>query len=114
MHYTQNIDTLENVAGIKKVTQCHGSFATATCLNCKYKVDGRVVRKEIMKQKIPYCMRCKDGRSFYKPDIIFFGEQLQDSFFEGLESHCEQCDLVVVIGSSLKVQPVALIPRKMQ
>jgi NAD-dependent SIR2 family protein deacetylase len=38
-NYTQNIDTLENAAQINNVIQCHGSFATATCTTCKYKVD---------------------------------------------------------------------------
>ncbi|EJD73785.1 Sirt1 protein [Loa loa] len=69
-NYTQNIDTLEQVAGIKRIVQCHGSFATATCRNCGIKVDSEAIREDI------------------------------DS----------GADLVVVIGSSLKVQPVALLP----
>ena len=39
-NYTQNIDTLEQVAGIKNVIQCHGSFNTASCMICKYQVPG--------------------------------------------------------------------------
>jgi NAD-dependent deacetylase sirtuin 1 len=49
-NYTQNIDTLEQVAGIEKVLQCHGSFATATCLVCKYKVEADAIREDIMNQ----------------------------------------------------------------
>lgn len=49
-NYTQNIDTLEQVAGIQNVLQCHGSFATATCLVCKHKVDAEAIRQDIMDQ----------------------------------------------------------------
>ena len=56
-NYTQNIDTLERVCGIRSVIQCHGSFATATCRVCGNKVDADVIKDEIMKQVIPICRR---------------------------------------------------------
>nr|XP_014352742.1 PREDICTED: NAD-dependent protein deacetylase sirtuin-1 [Latimeria chalumnae] len=49
-NYSQNIDTLEKVAGIQKIIECHGSFATASCLICKYMVDCEVIRKDIFNQ----------------------------------------------------------------
>jgi len=47
-----------------------------------------------------------------KPDIVFFGEGLPDSFHKAIEDDKNNCDLLIVIGSSLKVRPVARIPSK--
>lgn len=47
-----------------------------------------------------------------KPDIVFFGESLSDEFHKQMADDKKKCDLLIVIGSSLKVRPVALIPRK--
>merc|ERR1711976_761673 len=59
-NYTQNIDTLEQVVGINKVIQCHGSFATATCTVCKHKVQAEEIKQDIFDQKIPYCSKCNN------------------------------------------------------
>jgi hypothetical protein len=56
-NYTQNIDTLEKVCGIRNVIQCHGSFSTATCRMCGHKVDSDTIKEDIMKQVIPVCKR---------------------------------------------------------
>jgi NAD-dependent SIR2 family protein deacetylase len=56
-------------------------------------------------QRIPRCAVCGDG--IVKPDIIFFGEKLPDSFDRALKADRPVADLVVVMGSSLKVQPVS-------
>ena len=45
-----------------------------------------------------------------KPDIVFFGEGLPDEFHDNMALDKDDCDLLIVIGSSLKVRPVALIP----
>lgn len=45
-----------------------------------------------------------------KPDIVFFGEGLSDEFHDALAHDKETCDLLIVMGSSLKVRPVAMIP----
>jgi NAD+-dependent protein deacetylase sirtuin 1 len=45
-----------------------------------------------------------------KPDIVFFGEGLPDAFHEAMAKDKDKCDLLIVVGSSLKVRPVALIP----
>jgi NAD-dependent deacetylase sirtuin 1 len=47
-----------------------------------------------------------------KPDIVFFGEGLPEIFHESMAKDKDECDLLIVIGSSLKVRPVALIPSK--
>lgn len=113
-NYTQNIDTLEQTAGIKNVVQCHGSFATATCTNCKHKVNSDEIRKDIFEERIPYCTQCQvkseEKSNILKPDIVFFGESLPQTFHERIQEDKEKADLLIVIGSSLKVRPVALIP----
>jgi NAD-dependent histone deacetylase SIR2 len=57
-NYTQNIDTLEHKANIKRVVNCHGSFATASCVTCGYKVDGSEIETYIMAQTVPPCPQC--------------------------------------------------------
>jgi len=112
-NYSQNIDTLEQIAGITRVIQCHGSFSTASCTNCKHQVSCEVIREDIFKQIIPRCPKCpQDGSCFsiMKPDIVFFGESLPSQFYHNLDNDSEKADLLIVIGSSLKVRPVALIP----
>ncbi|KAJ4443964.1 hypothetical protein ANN_05753 [Periplaneta americana] len=129
-NYSQNIDTLEQVAGIQNVIECHGSFATASCTRCKHKVTADEIREDIFAQRIPLCPRCpqvalppltgaenkyesyKDlvSQGIMKPDIVFFGEGLPEIFHESMAKDKDECDLLIVIGSSLKVRPVALIP----
>lgn len=49
-NYTQNIDTLEHKANIKRIVNCHGSFATASCVTCGYKCDGKEIEQYIFQQ----------------------------------------------------------------
>lgn len=66
-------------------------------------------------QTIPFCPICPaeaGERGIMKPDIVFFGEGLSDEFHESLANDKEECDLLIVMGSSLKVRPVAMIPSK--
>lgn len=118
-NYSQNIDTLERQAGIRRVVECHGSFAKATCTSCGYCVDGDVIKHDVLTQTVPKCPKCHDQNSsrctddlaVMKPNIVFFGEELGDEFHKSLEADKGNVDLLIVIGSSLKVRPVALIPR---
>lgn len=61
-NYTQNIDTLETLAGVKRVLQCHGSFATASCLRCRTRVPGPSIEPYIMRQEVPICGICRKAR----------------------------------------------------
>lgn len=110
-NYTQNIDSLEHLASITRLIQCHGSFSSATCRNCHYKVQSDEIKDEILQQKIPYCPKCsKDTENaILKPDIVFFGEQLPDDFHRTISTDKNKCDLLIVMGSSLKVKPVSLV-----
>merc|ERR1719394_1228606 len=104
-NYTQNIDTLEQEAGIQNVVQCHGSFATATCAVCGLKVDSDAIKQDILNQVIPHCPKCSLSltNAVMKPDIVFFGESLPEEFHNRMALDKDHCDLLIVIGSSLKV-----------
>ncbi|KAJ3272306.1 NAD-dependent protein deacetylase sirtuin-1, partial [Borealophlyctis nickersoniae] len=108
-NYTQNIDTLEQEAGIHKVVQCHGSFATARCINCKYQVPGDALKDDIFAQRVPQCPKCSDESEYgiMKPDIVFFGEKLPDEFDHRFAEDRTKVDLFIAMGSSLRVSPVA-------
>jgi NAD-dependent histone deacetylase SIR2 len=62
--YTQNIDNLEQLAGIRedKLVQCHGSFATASCMRCKLQVSGEEIREDILNGLVPKCVACEVER----------------------------------------------------
>ncbi|CAN7993704.1 unnamed protein product [Ixodes hexagonus] len=112
-NYTQNIDTLEQMCGICNVITCHGSFATASCTRCRRKVDCHMIKDDIFNQRIPLCPECPpedETMAVMKPDIVFFGEGLSPEFHQAMARDKAECDLLIVMGSSLKVRPVALIP----
>lgn len=106
-NYTQNIDTLEHQTGIKRVVECHGSFSKCTCTRCGQKYDGNEIREEVLAMRVAHCKRCE---GVIKPNIVFFGEDLGREFHQHVTEGKHKVDLIVVIGSSLKVRPVALIP----
>lgn len=107
--YTQNIDCLEIAAGISRVTFCHGSFATATCVKCNFHTaDGGPTNDVIADGQVPYCAKC--GQGVMKPDVVLFNEPLPEGVREGIEQHTDEADLLLVIGTSLNVTPVSLIP----
>ncbi|XP_067136469.1 NAD-dependent protein deacetylase sirtuin-2 isoform X1 [Centruroides vittatus] len=106
--YTQNIDTLERVAGIpeEKLIEAHGTFYTSHCINrsCRKAYSLEWMKEKIFSDVIPTCSKCE---SIVKPDIVFFGEHLPERFFECIEEDFPMCDLLIIIGTSLTVQPFA-------
>lgn len=103
-YYTQNIDGLDKKAGLsdEKLIECHGKFRTSSCLKCNKKYDTNEIKDDILNDKIPKCKYC-DG--IIQPDVVFYGDDLPDEFFEQLDKDFQNCDLLIVIGSSLKVEP---------
>lgn len=109
--FTQNIDTLERVAGLSDevMVEAHGSFVRARCIKCKEVSDGEYVKRCVMEGAIPHCKEESCGgveTSYVKPDITFFGEALPAKFFDQLDDFSE-CDVLLVLGTSLKVHPFA-------
>lgn len=82
-NFTQNIDTLERMTGLDEeyIVEAHGSFATASCIECKTKASSDMVRKHSLAGKVP---RCEDCKGLIKPDITFFGESLPKRFHDRL------------------------------
>ncbi|GAA49800.1 NAD-dependent deacetylase sirtuin 3 [Clonorchis sinensis] len=103
--YTQNIDSLERMAGIPsdKLVEAHGTFLTATCTVCRSKVSSKVVKDAIDASTVAKCPEC---HNVVKPDIVFFGENLPERFWE-YPKDLAQTDLVIVMGTSLEVYPFA-------
>jgi NAD-dependent histone deacetylase SIR2 len=107
--FTQNIDTLERIAGVPAdlIVEAHGSFASQRCVECKLEFPEDEMREHVTAQTIPHCSVCK---GLVKPDIVFFGEALPPRFFT--ESQCvRDADLAIVMGSSLTVYPFAGLPQ---
>ncbi|XP_020295783.1 NAD-dependent protein deacetylase sirtuin-2 isoform X2 [Pseudomyrmex gracilis] len=106
-HYTQNIDTLERVAGLpsEKLVEAHGTFHTGRCLTCRAPYTLEWMKEKIIEGLIPKCEECNKG--VVKPDIIFFGEMLPDRFRDLADRDFVNADLLIIMGSSLVVQPFA-------
>jgi len=154
---------MELVAGVQSVFHCHGSFATAKCMDCHTEVPGSTIHQEVIEGKIPRCGPCvklaeeaalmqpkvnlkpkkkkkkkkrsiawdeedseSEGRrdeplagvmkvifelcilytwnlTLMQPGITFFGEKLCDSFDNLLYADRDEVDLLLIIGTSLKV-----------
>ena len=106
---TQNIDGLHERAGSSPVYAVHGSAAMHHCRRCgdaKTYDEIRALRGGVP-GAVPRCARCG---GVYKPDITFFGESLPEEAFAGALALAARADLMVVLGSSLVVQPAASIP----
>lgn len=99
---TQNIDMLHQAAGSKKVLECHGSFMSAHCLDCHSAYNLNDYKQRVLDDSIPYC----NCGGIIKPDITFFGESLPSAFYD-LVNNPPETDLVLILGSSLNVQPAA-------
>ena len=106
--YTQNIDLLHTKAGSKTVGELHGSFRHHVCRQCGAVYDLEPARSEIMSGKVPRCGRCGQ---VLKPSVVFFGDNLDGDLLERAGHDCTEADLLLVLGSSLTVQPVASLPR---
>ncbi|KAG0688962.1 Sir2 histone deacetylase Hst2 [Pichia californica] len=107
--YTQNIDTLERIAGVSddKVLEAHGSFSANHCIDCNNEMIKETLREYMDKNEIPTCSRCK---GYVKPDIVFFGESLPEKMWEYWEEDIDDVDLAIVAGTSLAVYPFASLP----
>jgi len=109
--YTQNIDGLELDAGVPEdlVIHCHGNIKHAVCLEDAS--HGSVPSEPIMKAaacvpcwKAPRCHVCQ---SLLRPNLVFFGEPMPASYNQNWGDDLAACDLLLVMGTSLNVYPVA-------
>lgn len=108
--YTQNIDSLDLLAGlpIDKCIEAHGSYSFLTCRKCGQKSEFADYKEEFASGKVVYCKECKEG--VMKPDIVFYGEDLPQRFHAFCESDFSQADLLIIMGTSLTVSPCCVLP----
>ena len=106
--FTQNIDGLEKKAKIPddKLVFAHGNFYTGHCAQCNCTIDIEKINEGVQKGEVYYCPSCKGP---CKPNVVFYGEGLPVKFFESLQQ-LPEVDLIIIMGTSLKVNPFAMIP----
>ncbi|KAK9394317.1 NAD-dependent protein deacetylase sirtuin-2 [Crotalus adamanteus] len=104
--YTQNVDALERVAGLdpEHLVEVHGTFYTFHCISstCKKPYSLEWMIEKVFTSLIPRCEKCQN---IVKPDIVFFGEFLPPHFFSLMQSDSQNVDLLIIMGTSLQVQP---------
>lgn len=105
---TQNIDMLHQQAGSRRVIELHGSPAWHRCPACDRRYDFAWARERVRRDGLP---RCEDCRAVVKPEVTFFGEMLPEGALEEAWTLAGEADLMLVLGSSLVVQPAASVPR---
>jgi NAD-dependent deacetylase len=104
---TQNIDLLHDRAGSREVVEVHGSIRTATCPGCARAYPLPEVLALLTDSQAP---RCEDCGGILKPDVVFFGELLPEAAMERASELAASTSLMVVVGSTLEVYPVAGLP----
>jgi NAD-dependent deacetylase len=104
---TQNIDRLHAKAGSRRVVEVHGSIATSSCVGC-----GGTYRLEQVPELFDDdgVARCRDCTGKVKPDVVLFGELLPEEPMAEAQGLCSAADLLLCVGSSLEVYPVAALP----
>ena len=106
---TQNIDGLHQASGIGEVqlAELHGNGTFATCLACNERHELASVRREIAtKAQAPVC----GCGGIIKSATISFGQPMPQGPLRRAEAWSRNCDLLLVVGSSLLVQPAASLP----
>lgn len=105
---TQNIDLLHQKAGSRRVIEVHGTPDPHVCLACGREEPFDAVRHRVQAGDLP--PRCACG-GVLKPRITFFGEALPAQAWMEAVAEAQDCDLMLVLGTSLTVYPAASLPR---
>ena len=105
---TQNIDRLHRLAGSERLIEVHGSIDQSVCMKCGGKVSlDRVVDLLDEADGAPLCPACVAP---LKPDVVLFGELLPERSLAEAQQLAMEADLMICVGSSLEVYPVAGLP----
>jgi len=105
---TQNIDMLHRRAGTRELIEVHGSIEQAQCPGCgtQLPLEETQARRDSDPEGVP---RCDCGHAL-KPGVVLFGELLPQLALARAEELAEGADLLLCVGSSLEVYPVASLP----
>ncbi|MBA7660705.1 NAD-dependent protein deacetylase [subsurface metagenome] len=107
---TQNIDRLHHKAGSSpdKIIEIHGTVSSVSCLDCGKTYDRDDVEERLRSGvKVPYCDDCS---GILKPDTISFGQAMPTDKMALAFTYAQECNLCIVLGSSLVVYPAASVP----
>ena len=104
---TQNIDGLHQEAGSQKVLELHGNTRRFHCIRCAHPQGLMDVHRLLEAQLPPPCPECGGP---LRPDVVFFGEHLPEEVLRGALEAARASDVILVVGSSLVVQPAAGLP----
>ncbi len=99
---TQNIDGLHQKAGSSNVLELHGSIIKIKCTVCNFK-------DEIIAEFSEIPPKCKCG-NVLRPEVVWFGESLPQDVWQKAIIHSSQCDLMIIVGTSLVVSPANTLP----
>jgi NAD-dependent deacetylase len=104
---TQNIDRLHRAAGSREVVEVHGSMDTSTCRDCGTSFELERVEALFDERGVAVCAECGGP---VKPDVVLFGELLPEAAMARAQELAEAAELMICVGSSLAVYPVAGLP----
>lgn len=103
---TQNIDGLHQDAGSKNVLEIHGNLRTSSCVLCHKQFSLDFLARQVEQGTVP--PKCSCG-GVLRPDVVFFGDPMPQCFNYAIDE-AQKADLMLVVGSSLQVAPVAHLP----
>jgi NAD-dependent deacetylase len=101
---TQNVDGLHQRAGSREVVEVHGSLREAECIHCGVRVP---MEDALASLPLPPCPECGE---ILKPGVVMFGELLPAAAIERAQALAAEARVLLVVGSSLEVHPVAALP----
>ena len=106
---TQNIDNFHQMAGTKSpIIEIHGNVYRANCLDCHQSITrGYILKRLKLGDEIPSCPHC-GGR--IKPEVLLFNEPMGDEILDQAIKYTEECDVFLVLGTSLMVFPASQLP----
>jgi NAD-dependent deacetylase len=104
---TQNVDRLHRKAGTARLIEVHGSIDTCSCTRCRASYPLAEV-DALFSDGVAHCSSCK---GLVKPDVVLFGELLPEAAMREAQELAERCELMLCVGSSLEVYPVAGLPQ---
>lgn len=114
---TQNTDGLhaESLNGhadgrdATELVELHGNAHRVVCESCGGTADAASVRERVRSGELP--PRCPDCDGLLKPDVVLFGERLDEETLRRARQYARRADVFIAIGSSLTVEPAASLPR---
>jgi NAD-dependent deacetylase len=104
---TQNIDRLHRKAGSKRVIEVHGTIDTGSCFACATTFPLERIEELFDGEGVARCTECGGP---VKPDVVLFGELLPEGAMEEAHALVSRVDVLLCVGSSLEVYPVAALP----